>query len=92
MWLLSSRILAALLGGYACTWGITSLGIAGLVFLGVDFHDAEASMFMLAFLCFLGLFLWAFTVTSVTRVWLSLLGSAALMTVAAWLLQRSVLS
>lgn len=92
MWLLISRILAALLGGYACTWGVTSLGIAGLVFLDVDFHDAEAGMLMLAFLIFLGLFLWAFTVTSVIRVWSTLVGSAVVMTAAAWLLQRSVLS
>lgn len=86
-----SRIAAAVLGGYAFTWGFTALGIAGLVALGVDFHEAETGMLLLAFLVYLSLFLWAFATASVMRVWVLLGGGAVLMTAAAWALQRSIL-
>lgn len=43
-----SRIAAALLGGYAFTWGFTALGIAGLAALGVDFHAAETALMLVA--------------------------------------------
>jgi hypothetical protein len=90
-WVTINRIAAALLGGYAFTWGFTALGIAGLVTLGVDFHEAEKGVLLLAFLVFLGLFLWAFAATSVLRVWGLLGGGAVLMTTAAWALQRALL-
>jgi hypothetical protein len=48
-----NRIAVALLGGYAFTWGFTALGIAGLVALGVDFHEAETGILLLAFLIIL---------------------------------------
>lgn len=86
-----SRIAAAILGGYAFTWGFTAFGIAALVALGVDFHEAETGMLLLAFLVFLSLFLWAFAAANVVRVWGLLGGGAVLMTVAAWALQRSIL-
>ncbi len=86
-----NRIAAALLGGYAFTWGFTALGIAGLVLLGVDFHQAEIAMLLLAFLVFLGLFLWAFAAASIVRVWAVLGGGAVLMTVAALAFQRALL-
>jgi hypothetical protein len=86
-----SRIAAALLGGYAFTWGFTALGIAGLVALGVDFHEAETGVLLLAFLVFLGLFLWAFAAASVVRVWVFLGSGAVLMTAAAWALQSALL-
>lgn len=74
-----SRTTAAVFGGYLFTWGLTVLGIAGLVALGVDFHDAETGMFMLAILVFLGMFLWAFAASSALRVWLVLAGGGAAM-------------
>ena len=86
------RISAALLGGYAFTWGFSSLGIAGLATLGVDFHEAETGVLMLAFLVFLGVFLWAFASSSVARVWAVLAGGGVLMTLSAWLIQQSMLS
>jgi hypothetical protein len=86
-----NRIAAALLGGYAFTWGFTALGIAGLVFLGVDFHEAETAVLLLAFLVFLVLFLWAFASASLVRVWSVLAGGAVLMTASALLLQRALL-
>lgn len=87
----ASRVAAGLLGGYAFTWGFTALGIAGLVALGADFHDAEIGVLLVALLVFLGLFLWAFAAASVVRVWIVLAGGGAVMTAAAWVLQRALL-
>ena len=44
------RLAAALLGSYAFTWGFSTLGVTGLVALGVDFHEAETALLLLAFL------------------------------------------
>lgn len=87
----ASRIGAALLGGYAFTWGFAALGIVVLVGLGADFHDAETGILLLALLVFLALFLWSFAVASVVRVWAVLAGGGAIMTAAAWALQRVLL-
>lgn len=86
-----NRVAAALLGGYAFTWGFTAIGIAGLVALGVDFHEAETAAYLLAFVLFLSLFLWAFNSASVMRVWLILGGGGILMTGAAVALQSAIL-
>lgn len=87
-----NRIAAALLGGYAFTWGFTAFGMAALVAFGVDFHEAELSLMLLAFPVFLGVFLWAFTAASLTRVWAVLAGGALIMTASAWWLQRALLA
>jgi len=86
------RLVAALLGGYAFTWGFTALGVAALVALGVDFHEAETALLLLAFLVFLVLFLWAFAATQLTRVWAVLGGGALCMTAAALGWQQLLLS
>lgn len=86
-----SRIAAAVLGGYAFTWGFTTLGIAGLVALGVEYHDAEAGTLILAFLVFLGMFLWAFAAASVVRVWAVMAGGAAVMIGAGLALQQALI-
>ncbi|MBW7901579.1 MAG: iron uptake protein [Rhodocyclaceae bacterium] len=83
---------AAIVGGYACAWGFTALGVAGLVALGMAYHEAEAAAHMLAFLLFLAAFLWAFVAAGLVRVWLTLGGGALLMTAAAEALQRSLLA
>lgn len=90
--LLISRILSALVGGYAFTWGFSSIGIAGLAAFGADFHEAETAVLMLAFLVFLAVILWAFACRSVSRAWLVLAGGGALMTLSAWGVQQSMLS
>jgi len=86
------RLLLGLVGGYAFTWGLVALGLAGLVAVGADFHEAEVAMLLIAFLVFLPLFLWAFAAPRIGRVWVVLAGGAALMTAAAWALQRAVLT
>jgi hypothetical protein len=83
-----SRSLAATVGGYAFTWGITTLGITGLVALGKAYDQAHTTLMLLAFLIFLGVFLWAFAAKSLIRMWAVLAGGGALMTAAAWALQR----
>ncbi|WP_119157863.1 iron uptake protein [Caldimonas tepidiphila] len=88
----TGRVAAAILGGYAFTWSFTAFGIAGLVALGWDYHEAETGVLMLAFLVFLGLFLWAFAAASLTRVWLVLAAGAVLMSAAASALQRSLIA
>jgi hypothetical protein len=85
-----SRIGAALLGGWAFVWGFVSLVIAGVVALGGDFDEAHTAAMLLAFLVFLAAFCWAFAAASLARAWSVLAGGAALMTGAAWLLQRSL--
>ena len=86
------RVAAALLGGYAFTWGFAALAIAGLAALGADFHDGEAAAKMLAFPVFLAVFLWTFAARRLARVWAVLAGGGAAMTAAAWLLQSVMLA
>lgn len=82
------RTAAALLGGYAFTWGFIALGLASLFAAGMDFHDAEHLSAILGFLVFLGTFLWAFAGRSLARVWAVLAGGGLLMTGAASLVQH----
>lgn len=89
---ITARVTAGIFGSYAFTWGFAAAGIAALVGLGVDYHDAEMGVLMLAFLVFLGLFLWSFAATSIARVWVVLAGGAALLFTAAWAIQRAILS
>ena len=86
-----SRIAAGVLGGYAFTWGFIALSIGLLFAARMEFHDAEALGVIVGFLVFLVAFLWAFCAASVARVWLVLAGGGALMTGAAWLVQRAIL-
>ncbi|CAN5223476.1 hypothetical protein BH10PSE18_BH10PSE18_34050 [soil metagenome] len=85
------RIAAGMLGGYAFTWGFIALAIGLLFAADLDFHDAEALGYILGFIVFLVVFLWAFAARRLARVWLVLAGGGALMTGAAWLVQRALL-
>jgi hypothetical protein len=91
-WLVLSRIAAGIAGGYAFTWGFTSLGIVLLVAAGLPYGEAQTALYLLAFLVFLGLICWAFAAASVVRVWLVLAGGAALMTAAAWAIARALVA
>jgi hypothetical protein len=84
-------ISGSLVGGYVFTWGVTALGIAGLVALGVDFHEAETGMLLLGFLVFLTAFIWSFTNGKMMRVWGILAGGGALMISLAWWIQTTLL-
>jgi hypothetical protein len=89
---ITARVIAGVFGSYAFTWGFAATSVAALVGLGVDYHDAEMGVLMLAFLLFLGLFLWAFAARSLLRVWLVLVGGSALFFTAAWFIQRAILA
>jgi len=65
-----SRIAAAILGGYAFTWGLMALGVVLLCAAGMEFHDAEHLGYIIGFLVYLSVFLWAFASCSLVRVWL----------------------
>lgn len=84
---LTSRIAAAILGGYAFTWGLMALLVTLLFAAGMEFHDAEHLGYIVGFLVYLTVFLWGFASRSLVRVWLLLAGGGAIMTVAASLTQ-----
>lgn len=87
-----SRVSASLLASYAFTWGFVTLGVAGLVALGVGFHDAELSMLLLAFPLLLALFLRALVARRPLRVSLPLGGGAALLILVALAMQHFLLN
>ncbi|MEE2729358.1 MAG: iron uptake protein [Pseudomonadota bacterium] len=62
------RVVLAVLGCYVFSWFFAAAGLAALCLAGVDFHDAEKTMMMLAPLVYLGMFLWAFADRSLARV------------------------
>ncbi len=83
----SSRIAAAILGGYVFTWGLIAFGVALLFAAGMEFHDAESLGYIIGFLVYVTVFLWAFASRNLKRVWLLLVGGGVLMTVSASLMQ-----
>jgi hypothetical protein len=83
---IASRIGAAVLGGYAFVWGVTTLGIALGLRAGLGYTQAQTLMQLLAFLVYLVAFCWAFAALRGGRVWFVLAGGGALMTLLAWLL------
>lgn len=87
-----ARVMAGVFGSYALTWSSVAASIAALVAIGVDFHEAETGVNLIAFFLFLGLFLWSFAAASIIRVWMFLVGGAVLLFALAWALQRSILA
>ncbi|MEZ5704884.1 MAG: iron uptake protein [Burkholderiaceae bacterium] len=88
----AGRVVAGVFGSYAFSWGFTAASIAALVGLGAGYEDAEMAVLMLAFLVFLGLFLWSFAAASLARVWAVLGMGTVLLFAAAWVIQRAILS
>jgi hypothetical protein len=87
---IASRVAAGLLGGYAFVWGFTTLVIALALAGGSDYDEARQLANLIAFLVFLSVFLWAFASQRLLRVWVVLGGGGATMTLAAWMLTRSL--
>ncbi len=86
VFLITSRVAASLIGGYAFTWGFVVLGVVLLLLGGMTYHEAETLAYLLAFLVFLTVFCWAFAAARVAHVWGLLVGGGAAMTGTAWLL------
>lgn len=84
------RVAASLLGGWAFVWGFVTLGITGLVALGMPYDEAYKLLMLIAFIVFLAAFCWSFAASSIARVWAVLAGGGAGMTAAAWWLARSL--
>lgn len=82
------RLLTALLGGYAFTWGFIACAVAALYTAGMAFHDGERLSYMLAFLLYPGLFLWAFATPRLGRAALVLFVGGGLMAGLGSLLQQ----
>lgn len=85
-WRLVSRTAAALLGGYCFVWGVTTLGTALGVQLGLPYGEAQMVLYLLAFLVFATVVCWAFHVRRLWRLWAVLVGGGVLMTGLGWLL------
>lgn len=83
-----SRIAAGVFGGYAFIWGFTTLTIALALAARLSYGEAQTTAYLLAFLLFLGAFLWAFTAKRLALVWAVLGGGGALMTAIAWAMTR----
>lgn len=81
-------VVTAIVSAYLFTWGVTSLGIIALAFVGASFHASETGMLLVAFPLMLTVFLWSFISTRPARARLLLIGAGVLMTVMAWALQR----
>ncbi len=75
------RVLGSLLGAYVFSWRISALGTVLLVALGVAYDTAHSLFMLLAFLVFLGVFLWAFAAEKLAQVWLVLVGGGTAMSV-----------
>lgn len=76
---LASRVLAAILGGYAFAWGLVAGGASLMFAAGMGFHDAEFLASLVGVLGFLMAFLWAFAARRGWLVWTLLLGGGALL-------------
>lgn len=76
---LASRVLAAILGGYAFAWGLVAAGASLMFAAGMGFHDAEFLASLAGVLAFLLAFLWAFVARRGWLVWAVLAGGGALL-------------
>lgn len=82
-----SPVVTAFVGGYLFTWGIISLVVTGLVYLGNDFHNAETIGFLIAFPIFLTVFFWIFISQKTWLTYTTTFAGGALMTALAYGLQ-----
>ncbi|KAF1702726.1 iron uptake protein [Pseudoxanthomonas kaohsiungensis] len=87
----AARVGAAVLGGYAFTWGLIALATALLSKAGMGFHDAEFLSSAVGLLVFLVALLWTMACRRVALAWALLLGGGAAMAALASLVQKSIL-
>ncbi|MEM6484237.1 MAG: hypothetical protein AAF662_04550 [Pseudomonadota bacterium] len=53
-------MLTGIVGVWACVYAFAAFGVARLQALGVDFHEAEGTIYVIGSLLFMGLSLWTF--------------------------------
>ncbi|WP_095158686.1 DUF3649 domain-containing protein [Pseudomonas sp. Irchel 3E13] len=80
-WPMLSRIVAAILGGYAFTYAFTA-ALARL--LPLDKVDALISASLLSFAVYTGVILWAFACRSAARAWAGLALAVPLAVIGFW--------
>jgi hypothetical protein len=85
----TSRVAAALLGGWVFVWGFVTLAIVLLLRAGMPFSDARTLAYLLAFLVYLAAMCGSIAARRAWRAWLALAGGGAAMTALAWWLART---
>lgn len=83
-----NRFAAAIFGGYVFAYGFVALSTLFGFGLGLGFFEAETLSWLLSFLVYLGVLLWAFVPGPTWVVWLVLGGGGSVMGAAAWMLSR----
>jgi hypothetical protein len=83
----ASRVLVAVLGGYAFAWGVVAAGTALMYAAGMGFHDAEFLSSLLGVLALLVALLWAFAVRREWLAWVVLPGGGTVLAGVASLVQ-----
>ena len=85
---ITSRVLAAVVGGYLLAAGLVTLAAMGLG-QAMDQSEAVVLTSMLGFLLYLALVLWSFAERRLWRIWAVMAGgSAASLGLALWLAPR----
>lgn len=83
------RIVAAVGGGYFFVWGLSALIVALTLLTSGDYDEGLTLAYLLAFVVYLIVFLWAFAAKNLTRVRVVLVGGGTMMTIVAWALTRA---
>ncbi len=86
-WLVFSRILAAILGGYAVAIS-SSLLISQLLMLVIDKYQAIHIGLLLTFLVYACAAMWVFSVKTAPKAWLNLISLNLALLLSAWLLEK----
>ncbi len=86
-WLVFSRILAAIFGGYALATS-SSLVISQLLMLVIDKYQAIHIGLLLTFLVYACAAMWVFSIKTAQKAWLNLISLNLLFLLVAWLLEK----
>lgn len=82
-WMVASRMLAAVVVGYALT---SAVSILLALLLPVSKAEAVLASTMLSFALYAGIVIWVFQARSATRAWVGLLVPLAVLSLVCWLL------
>ncbi len=85
---LASRVAAALVGGWAFSWGFVVLALALGRRAGLSYEDAQTLAWLLVFPVYVAVLCGSFAAASGLRVWVVLVGGGLAMTGAGWWLMR----
>ncbi len=72
------RVIGAVLGGYVVSAALVALLAVGLSATGLPRSEAVVTASLLGFVLYLLVLLWAFSVRSLARLWVGLVGGAVL--------------